>query len=72
MQKIRRFQLIHLQPMYWHDNRPVIGVDIDRNGIGNPPASGNEPGLGFLVTMRREPAAVPVWIPSGPFITTRL
>lgn len=29
-------RVVHLQPMYWQDNWPVIGVDIDRNGIGEP------------------------------------
>ena len=29
-------RVVHLQPMYWHDNWPVIGADFDRNGIGEP------------------------------------
>lgn len=29
-------RVVHLQPMYWKDGWPVIGVDIDRNGIGEP------------------------------------
>lgn len=29
-------RVVHLQPMYWADGWPVIGVDIDRNGIGEP------------------------------------
>jgi len=29
-------RVVHLQPMYWHDGWPVIGVDLDRNGIGEP------------------------------------
>lgn len=30
-------RVVHLQPMYWsEDGWPVIGVDIDRNGIGEP------------------------------------
>lgn len=30
-------RVVHLQPMTWsEDGWPVIGVDIDRNGIGNP------------------------------------
>ena len=29
-------RVVHLQPMYWHDGWPVIGVDIDRNGTGEP------------------------------------
>lgn len=29
-------RVVHLQPMLWQDGWPVIGVDIDRNGIGEP------------------------------------
>lgn len=29
-------RVVHLQPVRWHDDWPVIGVDIDRNGIGEP------------------------------------
>jgi len=29
-------RVVHLQPVYWQDNWPVVGVDIDRNGIGEP------------------------------------
>jgi xylan 1,4-beta-xylosidase len=29
-------RVLHLQPMHWQDGWPVIGVDIDRNGIGEP------------------------------------
>jgi len=29
-------RVVHLQPMHWTDDWPVIGVDIDRNGIGEP------------------------------------
>jgi beta-xylosidase len=29
-------RVVHLQPVHWHDDWPVIGVDIDRNGIGEP------------------------------------
>jgi beta-xylosidase len=29
-------RVVHLQPMYWHDGWPVIGVDMDRNGTGEP------------------------------------
>ena len=42
-------RVVHLQPAYWHDDWPVIGVDIDRNGIGEPvyvwkkPVTGKSP-----------------------------
>ena len=29
-------RVVHLQPMHWENDRPVIGVDFDRNGIGEP------------------------------------
>jgi beta-xylosidase len=29
-------RVVHLQPVIWEDGWPVIGVDIDRNGIGEP------------------------------------
>lgn len=29
-------RIIHLQPMTWHDDWPVIGKDFDGNGIGEP------------------------------------
>ena len=32
-----------LQPMHWEDNWPVIGVDFDRNGIGEPVYSWKKP-----------------------------
>lgn len=44
-----RGRVVHLQPMYWQDDWPVIGVDMDRNGVGEPvycwksPCSGTVP-----------------------------
>lgn len=29
-------RVVHLQPVFWQDEWPVIGTDIDRNGIGEP------------------------------------
>ena len=29
-------RVVHLQPMHWENAWPVIGVDFDRNGIGEP------------------------------------
>ena len=29
-------RIVHLQPVHWADCWPVVGVDIDRNGIGEP------------------------------------
>lgn len=36
-------RVVHLQPMQWKDGWPVIGVDIDRNGIGEPVYSWKKP-----------------------------
>lgn len=29
-------RVVHLEPVHWENDWPVIGVDIDRNGIGEP------------------------------------
>lgn len=29
-------RVVHLQPMHWENGWPVIGVDLDRNGTGEP------------------------------------
>ncbi len=29
-------RVVHLQPMQWHNDWPVMGVDYDKNGIGEP------------------------------------
>ena len=29
-------RVVHLQPMHWENGWPVIGIDIDGNGIGEP------------------------------------
>lgn len=29
-------RVVHLQPVRWQDDWPVVGVDIDHNGIGEP------------------------------------
>lgn len=36
-------RVTHLQPMHWENGWPVIGVDIDRNGIGEPVYSWKKP-----------------------------
>ncbi len=37
-------RVVHLQPMHWRDGWPVIGVDQDMNGIGEPVPSWRMPG----------------------------
>ena len=29
-------RVVHLQPVHWHDDWPLMGVDYDGNGIGEP------------------------------------
>jgi beta-xylosidase len=36
-------RVVHLQPMHWRDGWPVMGVDLDRNGIGEPVHSWKKP-----------------------------
>ncbi len=36
-------RVVHLQPARWQDNWPLMGVDFDGNGIGEPVASWKKP-----------------------------
>lgn len=38
-------RVVHLQPMFWKDGWPVIGVDMDMNGIGEPVKVWTKPNL---------------------------
>ncbi len=38
-------RILHLQPVTWHDGWPVIGVDVDGNGIGEPVLTWKKPAL---------------------------
>ena len=39
-------RIVHLQPMRWENDWPVMGVDNDRNGIGEPVVSHKKPDVG--------------------------
>lgn len=39
-------RVVHLQPMHWIADWPVIGSDPDKNGIGNPVLSYKKPDVG--------------------------
>lgn len=39
-------RVVHLQPMHWKDGWPVIGVDMDMNGIGEPVRVWTKPDTG--------------------------
>lgn len=43
-------RILHLQPMQWKDNWPVMGIDQDGNGIGEPVAGYKKPVAGMPVT----------------------
>ena len=36
-------RIVHLQPVKWVDNWPVMGIDVDKNGIGEPVESFTKP-----------------------------
>lgn len=39
-------RIVHLQPMNWKDDWPVLGQDFDKNGIGEPVATHKKPNVG--------------------------
>lgn len=39
-------RVMHLQPVQWKDDWPFFGVDIDRNGIGEPVYAWKKPDVG--------------------------
>lgn len=47
-------RIVHLQPVMWEDDWPVVGVDDDRDGIGEPVASFRKPTVRG-VSKRKEP-----------------
>lgn len=41
-------RVVHLQPMQWKDNWPVIGIDKDGDGKGEPVATYKKPNVGKI------------------------
>tara|TARA_R110002050_G_scaffold268550_1_gene410671 strand:- start:7770 stop:9395 length:1626 start_codon:yes stop_codon:yes gene_type:complete len=39
-------RVVHLNPMSWKDNWPVMGIDYDGNGIGEPVSEFKKPNVG--------------------------
>jgi beta-xylosidase len=39
-------RIVHLQPVTWKDSWPLIGVDYDGNGVGEPVPAWKKPGIG--------------------------
>nr|AQQ75021.1 GH43 [uncultured bacterium] len=44
-------RILHLQPMTWKDNWPLMGVDYDGNGIGEPVAKYRKPATPVRTTI---------------------
>jgi beta-xylosidase len=41
-------RIVHLQPMRWENDWPVMGVDYDKNGIGEPVGRWKKPDVGKM------------------------
>lgn len=44
-------RVVHLQPMKWNDNWPVIGIDTDGDGVGEPVLNYKKPNVGKVYSM---------------------
>ena len=42
-------RIVHMQPVRWEEEWPLMGVDADGNGVGEPVASWQKPGVGIRV-----------------------
>jgi beta-xylosidase len=41
-------RIVHLQPVRWEDDWPLIGVDQDENGVGRPVITYHKPAIGEI------------------------
>lgn len=48
-------RIVHLNPMKWEDNWPIIGVDKDGDGIGEPVLSHKKPNVGATYPIATPP-----------------
>ncbi len=48
-------RVVHLQPMVWKENWPIIGEDSDGNGIGTPVTTYRKPNVGKQVSASVNP-----------------
>ncbi|WP_313265934.1 glycoside hydrolase 43 family protein [Sphingobacterium sp.] len=48
-------RVVHLQPMVWKADWPIIGEDIDGNGVGTPVMSYKKPNVGKQVIAQMNP-----------------
>ncbi|SHH75615.1 glycoside hydrolase family 43 protein [Flavobacterium defluvii] len=45
-------RIVHLQPMKWENDWPVMGQDFDKNGIGEPVTTYKKPNVGKKYTIQ--------------------
>lgn len=45
-------RVVHLQPMKWKNGWPIIGIDVDGNGIGEPVSSFKKPNIGKKIPIK--------------------
>ncbi|RVT71766.1 glycosyl hydrolase 43 family protein [Flavobacterium sufflavum] len=48
-------RVVHLNPMSWKENWPVMGVDNDHNGIGEPVSEYKKPNVGATYSIATPP-----------------
>lgn len=48
-------RIVHLQPMKWENNWPVMGIDFNGNGVGEPVITHKKPNIG-----QKHPLVTPV------------
>lgn len=48
-------RIVHLQPMKWIDDWPVIGIDNDKNGVGEPVLTYKKPNVGKIYPIMTPP-----------------
>ncbi|WP_026754674.1 glycoside hydrolase 43 family protein [Sediminibacter sp. Hel_I_10] len=48
-------RIVHMQPMTWEANWPVIGVDQNKDGIGEPVATYKKPNVGKRYPLKTPP-----------------
>ncbi|MFH0990573.1 MAG: glycoside hydrolase 43 family protein [bacterium] len=39
-------RIVHLQPMQWDEDWPLVGIDVDKNGVGEPVSRFRKPNVG--------------------------
>ncbi len=52
-------RVVHLQPMKWVNNWPVIGIDADGDGKGEPVLTHKKPGVAGLAAGKQHPISTP-------------